>query len=93
MGLRILTSLELPDFGNGVTLAVFHSLGISDDSKERLKISITISGTARKASRSTSLERCSTHDDLLIFISQHNLITSSRFVLISSSIVSDLVPS
>ena len=85
MGLRLLTSLELPDFGRGVTLAIFHSFGISDNSKDRLKSSVMISGIAKKASLKISLDRCSMHDDLLMFIPRHNLIISAKFVLISSS--------
>ena len=40
MGLNLLTFLELPDFGNGVTFAIFHLFGTSYNSKDKLTHSI-----------------------------------------------------
>ena len=92
MGLRLQTSFELPALGSRVALAIVHSLGTSDNSNDRLKSSTIISGIAKNVSLDISLDKFSIHNDLLILISLHNLIISSRFVSISSRTTSALSP-
>ena len=69
-----------PAFGSGVTLAIFHSTGISLLIKDRLQSSATFEGIATKASLIISLDRCSILDDLLILIPLHNVNTFSKVV-------------
>ena len=71
--------------GIGVTLAIFQLFGISDLVKDKLKRSVIFSGILKKASLSFSDDKLLTQDALLILILLHNFVTSSIFVVISSS--------
>ena len=90
--LKLLTFRESPALGNGVTLAIFQSTGISLLIKDKLKSSATFEGIATKASLIISLDRCSILEDLLILIPLHNSSISISLVNNYSSISSGFSP-
>ena len=86
-GRRLLTSLLLPSFLSGITVACFQLFGKSLVRIDRLNILVSLSGTASKASFKILVEMLSIAEDFDVSISVINFRTSSVLVSFSLSIL------